>query len=361
MAHWLSLSCSSSLIKVELPMSYLRLIPAFLFTLFLTGCGSDEIEVSEEQSAAQTKVEELGGGWTGRGAISIDFSASRMAQEDKTISDTDLAILAEVENLEMLDLSGSPISDAGIKHIAGLTKLNTLNLTDTQVTGEGIIALMDLPLFQIAYKNCSDDVAIAIADITTVKILQLDGPHLTNVGIAALGELPALRQLTLSGAQLTNEGLATLGNLKSLNALDISNTAISDEGLGILGGLSALNSVSLSGTKVTQAGVDQLQQLLPDTFIDFQNPEMGAGQRNFGGDSNGGQARGNRSNGGGPPLDRRNPNANEDEKSPLDTITSFFSRGNDGDTSAEEEAEAEDEEKGGGTLGAIFRSLNPVD
>ncbi|MBA61588.1 MAG: hypothetical protein CMJ76_04410 [Planctomycetaceae bacterium] len=331
-------------------MSYLRLIPALLLALFLTGCGSDEIEVSEEQSAAQKKVEELGGAWTGRGAISIDFSATQMAQQGKKISDDDLAILAEVENLEMLDLSGSPISDAGIKHITGLTKVNTINLTGTQITGEGINAIMDLPLFQIAYKNCNDDVAVAIGNITTIKILQLDGPQLTNVGIAALGELPELRQLTLSGTNLTNEGLATLSNLRNLNALDISNTAISDEGLGVLGGLSGLNSVSLSGTRVTQNGVAKLQQLLPETFIDFENLETQGQQDRFAGEDNGSQ----------PPQNR---DADESEKSPLEAITSFFTGGDKETPDGQEVAEepAEEEEKGGGTLGAIFRSLNPVD
>ena len=341
-------------------MSYLRLLPALLFALVLTGCGSDEIEVSEEQSAAQTKVEALGGGWTGRGAISIDFSAVRMAQESKTISDADLAVLAEVENLEMLDLSGSPISDAGLKHIAGLTKVNTLNLTGTQVTGDGIKSIIDLPLFQIAYKNCPDDVAVAIADIPSVKILQLDGPSLTNAGVAALAELPDLRQLTLSGTQITDEGLATLANLKNLNALDISNTSITDQGLAALGGLSSLNSVSLTGTQVTQAGVNKLQQLLPDTFIDFQDQNFDVNQ----GDPGVGL--------GGQPQQSQNSQASADDpstapaptKSPLDAITSFFSGGSDEATAIEPETPEEpieEEEKAGGTLGAIFRSLNPVD
>ena len=161
-------------------------------------------------------------------------------------------------------------------------------------------------------------------------------------------------------SQITDEGLATLGNLKNLNALDISNTAITDQGLAALGGLSSLNSVSLTGTQVSQAGVDKLQQLLPDTFIDFQNQEFDLNQ----GDPGGGF--------GGQP--RRNPNRQASAgdtsttpssgKSPLDAITSFFSGGNDEETTIEQETPeepVEEEEKAGGTLGAIFRSLNPVD
>ena len=351
MVDWFSSIFSFLFLQAKLLMPYLRLIPTLLFVFALTGCGSDEIEVSEEQSAAQKKVEELGGNWTGRGAISIDFSATRMAVESKTISDADLSVLAEVENLEMLDLSGSPISDAGIKHLAGLTKVNTLNITGTQITGEGIQAIMDLPLFQIAYKNCPDDVAVAIADISSVKILQLDGSQLTNLGIAALAELPELRQLMISGSQISDEGLATLGNLKNLNALDISNTAVTDKGITVLGGLSNLNSVSLSGTQVTQAGVDKLQQLLPDTYIDFESQEFGSGQGRPGGL-------------GGQPQRSRETADGDARKSPFDAITSLFSGGSDEDATLEEEVpeeSVEEEEKGGGTLGAIFRSLNPID
>ena len=118
-------------------MTILRILPVILLTLTMFGCGSDEIEVSKEQSAAEMKVTELGGQWTGL-AVSIDFSDSRMSSQSKTISDADLAVLAEVENLEMLDLSGSPITDAGIAYIAELKKLNTINLTGTQVTAEGL-------------------------------------------------------------------------------------------------------------------------------------------------------------------------------------------------------------------------------
>ena len=55
----------------------------------------------------------------------------------------------------------------------------------------------------------------------------------------------------------------------------------------------------------------------------------------------------------------------EEKKSPLDLLTGFFGDdepqiegGNDGGELTEPE---EPEEKAGGTLGAIFRSLNPLD
>ena len=132
---------------------------------------------------------------------------------------------------------------------------------------------------------------------------------------------------------------------------------MTDKGIAVLGGLSNLNSVSLSGTQVTQAGVDKLQQLLPDTYIDFERQEFGSGQGRPGG-------LGSR------PQQSRDTGEGEGEsrKSPFDAFTSLFSGGSDKDATMEEdvsedsaEESAEEEEKAGGTLGAIFRSLNPID
>ncbi len=338
-------------------MTYLKSIPAFALALFLTGCGSDEIEISQEQSAAQQKVEALGGAWMGHSSVSINFSSSQMDLKEKSISDAELAVLAEVENLEMLDLAGSPISNTGLSNIADLTKVNTINLSGTQVTGEGIKAISALPLYQVIFKNCTDDVAIELAAIKTVKILHLDGEQLTNVGIAALADLPELRQLTISRSQLTNEGLATLGDLKKINTLDISNTAIDDEGLAVLGGLSSLNSVSLTGTQVTQDGVNKLQQLLPDTFIDFQNPE------GLGNDQSLGAGAGQDSFGELAETSSANDTA-QSRLSPLGNLARIFTGNAQSEISEVEETGAEAEEAGeqsGGTLGAIFRSLNPLD
>ncbi len=41
----------------------------------------------------------------------------------------------------MLNLEGTQITDAGLEHLTGLTKLETLWLDDTQVTDTGVAEL----------------------------------------------------------------------------------------------------------------------------------------------------------------------------------------------------------------------------
>jgi hypothetical protein len=56
-------------------------------------------------------------------------------------SDLFAAEMGTLTKLERLSLAGCTFSDAGLKHLAGLSNLTQLNLTGTQATADGIAAL----------------------------------------------------------------------------------------------------------------------------------------------------------------------------------------------------------------------------
>jgi hypothetical protein len=57
-----------------------------------------------------------------------------------------------LKSLEALYLGYTPISDAGLAHLRGLTKLKTLGLQRTKVTDEGVDQLQEaLPDCQFYY------------------------------------------------------------------------------------------------------------------------------------------------------------------------------------------------------------------
>ena len=59
-----------------------------------------------------------------------------------------LAHLTGLTALEVLELSGTQVTDAGLAHLTGLTALEILYLDDTQVTDVGVAEL------QQALPNC---------------------------------------------------------------------------------------------------------------------------------------------------------------------------------------------------------------
>jgi hypothetical protein len=59
--------------------------------------------------------------------------------------DDDLVLLSDLDRLADLDLSGAPITDAGLAHLENLKSLYTLNLSSTTIGDDGLRHLEKLP------------------------------------------------------------------------------------------------------------------------------------------------------------------------------------------------------------------------
>ena len=105
------------------------------------------------------------------------------------VTDSDLAGLSKLTNLEELDLDDTGATDAGLASIAGLTNLTRLNLDGTAVTDAGLIHLRGL-------KN--------------IKRLVLSGTAVTDAGLRQLSNLTTLRSLIVGRTAVTAEGIAEL-------------------------------------------------------------------------------------------------------------------------------------------------------
>ena len=105
-----------------------------------------------------------------------------------TLRDSDLACLSGLTELEDLSLVGSGLTDAGLAHLAPLTKLRYL-----QFSG---------------------------------------GPNVTDAGLCHLARLRRLDSLTISDCRITEQGLPHLYPLKTLHIIRLHSTVpISDQAI----------------------------------------------------------------------------------------------------------------------------------
>lgn len=142
-----------------------------------------------------------------------------------TWSSEHLEMLSEFPELEMLCLSETKITDAGLAHLPPLRNL---------------------------------------------RVLMLDNTDISDAALELLRQFPRLEYLYLSNTKITDEGLEHLDSLSNLHLLDLDGTRITDAGLEHLHQLKKLEGVSLSDTLVSKAGMEKLQKALPNCGIWYE-------------------------------------------------------------------------------------------
>ena len=158
-----------------------------IISFSLVGIASPQSALGDEQTAI-SNVRKHGG--TVRSVAAddnskeIDFHLS-----GKDLTDSQLADVAEVDDVIWLNLKDTKITDAGLKHLKGLKKLQKLHLERTAVTDAGLEYL---------------------AELANLEYLNLYGTKVTDAGLDKLMPLKNLKQLFLWESEATELGAERL-------------------------------------------------------------------------------------------------------------------------------------------------------
>jgi hypothetical protein len=159
--------------------------------------------------------------------------------------DTGMDLLPELPEIRVfLQYGEIPITDAGLKHLAELHRLDTLDLRHADVTDVGLSRLRKL---------------------TRLKWLTLNSRRLTGSGLAGLARL---EELYLGAPQLMEAGLANLEGLTRLKRLVLDADKLTDAALPHLERLTNLQYLVLCTTNVTEDALKKLRRDLPNCEIE---------------------------------------------------------------------------------------------
>ena len=154
----------------------------------------------------------------------------------------DLAPIGHLANLNVLDLSDTPIDDAGLAPVASWGKLDILKLEGTRITDRGLAHLRGLG-------RLSD--------------LRLGRTGVTNLGLASIAGLDRLYRLGLDHTSVDDGAFGRLAGLDRLQYLALDGTPITDRGIADLAGLGSIATVTVDETAVTDGGIEAAQLRRP--------------------------------------------------------------------------------------------------
>ncbi|MCW5557780.1 MAG: hypothetical protein KIT22_08110 [Verrucomicrobiae bacterium] len=156
------------------------------------------------------------------------------------ITDHGIANLRFCNQLEAVNLMGSPTGDAAIEALQGKAKLRRFN-TGKLVTDAGIPRLHHLPRFKTADKEGAQ--------------LLIDGPF-TNAGLAALAGLDGVSDLDLFWhvKGITTDGFAHLAQLPNLGVLGCDGALSDDIAMRHIAALPRLKRLRIQESVATEDG-----------------------------------------------------------------------------------------------------------
>jgi hypothetical protein len=150
------------------------------------------------------------------------------------LSDDSLAVFGLLPELRVLSLQGNSFADEGLKHLSGRKQLRVLHLGMSRrpISDAGVrhlSGLTDLEALDLQRATLSDAAVDALKNMKQLRTLHINGPAITDASVEHLLAMTKLRQLMVNNTSLTQKGIERLMSLADLKMFAISSSAIPAE------------------------------------------------------------------------------------------------------------------------------------
>ena len=128
---------------------------------------------------------------TGRGIAPLVQIRTLQVGSCPNVDDSMLEAIQDLDDLYDLSVTNSAVTDAGIRHLAGLPKLRRLNLSGSEITDEGLATLV-----------------VACSDLTDLSLERV--PGITDEGVLGLAVLKSLTTLSIYNSRISTNAAVLL-------------------------------------------------------------------------------------------------------------------------------------------------------
>ena len=190
--------------------------------------------------------------------VDVPEAAAQITELDlrgsaRTLSNAGLMLVAELPNIQSLNLAGRAATAEAVAAIGEKTMLREIDLTGSPVTSEVAGALQSLSHLQTLKLDgtAGGDAAVrAVSSLPLEKLSLRDNP-LSDAGLQEIGKIRTLQDLDVTRTHVTGAGFRTLKNLQ-LVKLNASNVRFGVEGLICLRGMKSLEELYLLAAGIVE-------------------------------------------------------------------------------------------------------------
>ena len=196
--------------------------------------------------------------------IGIDLSST-------WTTDADMARLGRLTSLRKLDLSHTKITDIGLEHLRGLPQVVDLSLHFAEYISDGGVAHIKgwtrLERLTLRGTKVTSRVFDHLKGLEALRSLDLSSTEITDAGFESLASLPHLETLAIGGNRILGPALSLLKLLPALRHLDVGGIqrvdsglwgiALNDSNMRKIGELTRLETLKLNGANISDRGLDR--------------------------------------------------------------------------------------------------------
>lgn len=197
-----------------------------------------------------------------------DLSRLQVLQlQNCKLTDASMPTIGSFASLTELSMRGNDITDAGIKELSG-PKLGVVRMATTKIGAAGLAHLANLPIESLGLSHCpliDDEAMEELRRFSKLKSVWLSATQVTDHGLSRITTLP-LEFLAIGSCPVTDACSFSIEQIESLRELHFHYTRTTDQFLLVVGRLKNLEHIVVS-TGCTLQGVAQLRALKPDLTV----------------------------------------------------------------------------------------------
>ncbi len=178
--------------------------------------------------AVRTADEALCKQLEGLGVIVIRDSLTKMASvvhiSAETNSDEVAELVGKLMYLNAINITNANLTDAQIAHWVTLKRVTSLNAANNPITGASVASIAQMCELDGVYlegTQISGDGLDAILSLPHVKILNINGTKLTDADMKVIGQMKSLHWVLAQDLNLTDECLPYFMDMPNLKTLTI--------------------------------------------------------------------------------------------------------------------------------------------